>query len=178
MRRLSDSGSAIGWVIGVLAAILVGLGGFVALKYVFLKDDGTPEATPTVTATASPALTPSANPTPTPTLTSFDGTWTGHVLGDLHTYDIEVVIDDDGTTLTGDVTYTWNPDRPGVDDCMGEWTQKARHGKHVDVNEVITSGDVCVGEVDITLDMKPNGTIAFAILYSDVYFPKAILTHE
>lgn len=177
MRRLSDSGSALGSAIGVLAVITVGFGVFVALKYVFLKDNGTPESTPTVTATASPAATPSAHPTPTPTVATFDGTWTGHVTGDLHTYDIEVVIDDDGTTLTGDVTYTWAPPRPGVDDCAGEWTQTARHGKHVDVNEVITSGDVCVGEVDITLDLKPNGTIAFAIFYSDEYFPKAILTN-
>jgi hypothetical protein len=177
MRRLSDSGSIVGRIVFVLAVITVGFGVFVALKYVFLKDDGTPEATPTVTATASPALTPSANPTPTPTLVTFDGTWTGHVLGDLNTYDIEVVIDDDGTTLTGDVTYTWNPDRPGVDDCEGTWTQTSRHGRHADVHEVITSGP-CIDEVDITLDMKPNGTVAFAVFYGNDYFPTAILTSE
>lgn len=147
--------------------ITIGFFAFVVWKYVLHDNDGTPEPTLTVTATA-PYV---------PTEARFDGTWTGHVTGDVHTYDIEVVIVDSGETLMGDVAYTWNPPRSGVEDCEGVWTQTDRHGRHADVHETITSG-ACIDEVDITLDMKPNGTIAFAVLYGNEYFPTAILTRD
>jgi hypothetical protein len=180
-----DSGSTVGWAIGVLGAILLGLVVFVGWKYVFANDEDEagsgPVAEPStivyVTASAGPSPSEEPPPSPTPTAGMFDGTWTGYVTGDWHTYDIEVVIVDDGVELTGDVTYTWNPPRPGVDNCEGEWTQIASHNKHADVNEIITSGP-CWPEVDITLDLKPNGTIAFAVFYSDEYHPKATLTRE
>lgn len=167
MRRLTDSGSALGRAIGVLAVVTVGFAAFVVWKYVLTGGDGTPK--PAITVTATAPYVPE-NP-------QFDGAWTGHVTGDQHTYDLEVTIVDSGDMLMGDVTYTWNPPRSGVDDCEGVWTQTDRDGRHVDVHEVITSGD-CIGEVGITLDMKPNGTIAFAVFYGNDYFPTAVLTKE
>jgi hypothetical protein len=166
-RTFDDSGSSAGWALAILALITVAFFAFVVWKYVLPEDDGAPEPTLTVYTTA-PYVPEEAR---------FDGTWTGHVTGDVHTYDIEVVIVDNGDMLMGDVEYTWNPDRPGVDDCEGTWTQTSRHGRHADVHEVITSGP-CIDEVDITLDMKPNGTVAFAVFYGNDYFPTAILTSE
>ncbi|MCJ7827048.1 MAG: hypothetical protein MUP36_02260 [Demequinaceae bacterium] len=170
-----DRGSAAGWAIGVLSAILVGLIVFVALKYILADDEPVTLDPTSQTPSADPSPTPSE--TPTPEAGPFDGTWTGDVTGDLHLYTVDVVMTDDGSVLTGNVSYTGDASYPEMD-CVGVWTQTARHNNHVDVHEVITNGPLCIDELDITLDLKPNGTIAFAIFYSDTYHPKAILTRE
>jgi len=167
-RDHTDAGSAIGWAIGVLSAILAGLIIFVGIKYLAPSD----EATPTPNSTTTTA----SNPTPTETHAAvagpFDGHWVGAVTGDLHDYTADAVIHDDGTTLTGTITY---PEFP----CSGTWTQTARSGNHVDIHEVITAGSPpCIAETTITLVMKSNGTIAFSVFYSDKYFPTATLSRD
>lgn len=167
-----DRGSATGVAIGVLSALLVALLVFVALKYTVLKDDDEaagPTTTPDTTAT--PADTPTPDDTPTPEVGVFNARWVGAVSGDVSQYTVDVVITDDGTTLSGLVNYQEMP-------CKGVWTQTARSGNHVEVHEVITEGARCADEVDITLDMNPNGTIDFAIIYSDEYFPTATLSRD
>ncbi len=80
-----DGGSAAGWAISVLSAILLGLVVFVALTYMGSENDGTVTPNPTSpSSSASPSPVPSE--TPTPEAGPFDGTWTGHVTGDLHLY--------------------------------------------------------------------------------------------
>ncbi len=84
---------------------------------------------------------------------------------------------DDGSVLAGAVTYTGDASYPEMH-CVGVWTQTGRNGTHANVHEVITDGPLCIDELEITLDLNPDGTIAFAIFYSDTYHPKAILTRE
>jgi len=84
---------------------------------------------------------------------------------------------DDGSVLAGAVTYTGDASYPEMH-CVGVWTQTGRNGTHANVHEVITDGPLCIDELEITLDLKPDGTIAFAIFYSDTYHPKATLTRE
>jgi hypothetical protein len=167
-----DGGSATGVAIGVLSALLVALLVFVALRYTVLKDDDEPAgpiSTPDTTATPGDTSTPSS--TPTPTVGAFNARWVGAVSGDVSQYTVDVVITDNGTTLSGLVNYAEMP-------CKGVWTQTARSGNHVEVHEVITEGPRCADEVDITLDMNPDGTIDFAIIYSDEYFPTATLSRD
>ena len=163
-----DGGSAAGWAIGVLGAILLGLVVFVAIKYVAPSDN---QAGPATTP-SSPAASSAPSETPTPHVGPFDGRWVGAVTGDLHKYTADAVIHDDGTTVSGTITYQEFP-------CSGTWTQTARSGNHVDLHEVITSGSPpCVHETNITLVMNSNGTIAFSIFYSTKYFPTATLSRD
>ncbi len=170
-----DSGSAVGWAIGVLSAILAGLLVFVGIKYLAPANDEASPGNPTNHPSApaeTPVETPAASETPTPTVGPFDGRWVGAVTGDLHNYTADVVITDDGSTLSGVVNYQEFP-------CSGVWTQTARSGNHVDVHEVITAGSPpCYHETDITLVMKSDGTIAFAVFYSDIYHPTATLSRD
>lgn len=164
-----------GVVIIVLSAILVGLIVFVALKYLGPNDD---PATPAETVYETPSPNPSQDSPPAPIAGPFDGTWIGIVYGDYTPgYHATVDIADDGSTLTGSVHYTFAGDATHEEmDCLGTWTQTGRSANHVDVHEVITNTTRCTGEVEITLDLKPNGKIDFAIIYTgDSHEPKAVL---
>lgn len=86
---------------------------------------------------------------------TFDGTWTGEIVGDAHPYTISVVIDDDGTTVTATATY---PEIP----CVGEWVQESRTDTVVMVVEIMPDTNVCYDQVPITLTLNPEGTVFYS----------------
>jgi len=176
-RDHNDAGSAVGWAIGVLSAILAGLLVFVGIKYLAPADENT--ASPTTPTTPAASSTPTDTQTPTPAVNTapFTGLWSGIVTGDYTPgYTATVDITQNGLAITGDVNYTYVGDASHDPmDCVGTWSGTV-DGNYVDVHETM-QGTRCTSGVDLRLQLNANGTILMQILYvNDSHHPVATLT--